>query len=149
MSASLHDALTVVIKVANHIKSNSLRDHLFRELYISEKFNSLNKQLQENNSDLISSKSAIAAFLRKLQLYKNNIRRRAFEQFPCLACINSDLQDDDLALNGEYLENIHEDMVIQVGDLLGMDILIWVSIPFEVNVAEIDISLQEPLNEIQ
>ena len=116
---------------------------------IFEKFNSLNKQLQENNSDLISSKSAIAAFLRKLQLYKNNIRRRAFEQFPCLACINSDLQDEDLALYGEYLENIHEDMQTRVGDLLGMDIPIWVSIPFEVNVAEIDISLQEPLNEIQ
>ncbi|KAK2723983.1 hypothetical protein QYM36_002352 [Artemia franciscana] len=29
MSASLHDALTVVIKVVNHSKSNSLRDHLF------------------------------------------------------------------------------------------------------------------------
>ncbi|KAK2706994.1 hypothetical protein QYM36_014874 [Artemia franciscana] len=106
-------------------------------------------QLQENNSDLISSKSAIAAFLRKLQLYKNNIRRRAFEQFPCLACVSSDLQDEDLALYGEYLENIHEDVQTRVGDLLGMDISIWVSIPFEVNVAEIDISLQEPLNEIQ
>ncbi|KAK2722274.1 hypothetical protein QYM36_002712 [Artemia franciscana] len=63
--------------------------------------------------------------------------------------IKSDLQDEDLALYGEYLENIHEDMQTRVGDQLGMDILIWVSIPFEVNVAEIDISLQEPLNEIQ
>ncbi|KAK2725100.1 hypothetical protein QYM36_001525 [Artemia franciscana] len=33
MSASLHDALTVVIKVVNHIKSDSLRDHPFREFY--------------------------------------------------------------------------------------------------------------------
>ena len=47
------------------------------------------------------------------------------------------------------MENIHEDMQTRVGDLLGMDIPIWVSIPFEVNVAEIDISLQELLNEIQ
>ncbi|KAK2704871.1 hypothetical protein QYM36_017048 [Artemia franciscana] len=94
-------------------------------------------------------KSAIAAFPRKLQLYKNNIRRRALEQFPYLACVNSDLQDEDLALYGEYLENIHEDIQTRVDDLLGMDILIWVSIPFEVNVAEIDISLQEPLNRIQ
>ena len=31
MGACLHDAFTVVIKVVNHIKSNSLRDHLFRE----------------------------------------------------------------------------------------------------------------------
>ena len=170
MSARLHDALTVVIKVVNHVKSNSLRGRLFLEFckqngeeferlvlhtevrwlskgnclkrfialwdsivsfladtqlgakllankcdvfYLSdifEKFNSLNKQLQGNDCDLISSKSAIAAFLRKLQLYKNNIRRRAFEQFPCLACVSSDLQDEDLALYGEYLENIHEDM---------------------------------------
>ena len=209
MSACLHDALTVVIKVVNHIKSNSLRDHLFREFckqngekfgrlvlhtkvrwlskgnclkrfialwgsivsfladtqlgakllankcdvfYLSdifEKFNSLNKQLQENNSDLIFSKSAIAAFLRKLQLYKNNIRRRAFEQFPCLACIDSDLQDEDLALYRKYLENIHEDMQTRFGDLFGMDIPTWVSIPFEVNVAEIELSFQEPLIELQ
>ena len=47
------------------------------------------------------------------------------------------------------MENTHEDVQTRVGDLLGMDISIWVSIPFEVNVAEIDISLQEPLNEIQ
>ena len=70
-------------------------------------------------------------------------------KFPCLACVNSDLQDEDLALYGEYLENMHEDMQTRVGDLLGRDIPIWVSIPFEVNVAKIDISLQEPLNEIQ
>ena len=31
MSARLHDALAVVIKVVNNIKSNSLRDRLFRE----------------------------------------------------------------------------------------------------------------------
>ncbi|KAK2727848.1 hypothetical protein QYM36_008359 [Artemia franciscana] len=116
---------------------------------IFENFNLLNKQLQENNSDLISSKSAITAYIRKLQLYKNNIRHCAFEQFPCLASINSDLQDEDLALYGEYLENIHEDMQTWVGNLLGMDILIWVSIPFEVNIAEIDISLQKSLNKIQ
>ncbi|KAK2706072.1 hypothetical protein QYM36_016182 [Artemia franciscana] len=94
-------------------------------------------------------KSAIAAFLRKLQLYKNNIRRRALEQFPCLACVTCDLLDEDLALYGEYLENIHDVMQTRVGDLLEMDIPIWVSIPFEVNVTEIDISLQEPLNKIQ
>ena len=34
-------------------------------------------------------------------------------------------------------------------DLLGMNIPIWVSIPFKVNVAEIELSLQEPLIELQ
>ncbi|KAK2712149.1 hypothetical protein QYM36_010996 [Artemia franciscana] len=37
----------------------------------------------------------------------------------------------------------------QFSDLLGMDISIWVSIPFEVNVAQIELSLQEPLIELQ
>ncbi|XP_076372972.1 zinc finger BED domain-containing protein 5-like [Tachypleus tridentatus] len=209
MSARLHDALTVVIQVVNHIKSNSLRDRLFHELCkqngeefeqlvlhtevrwlskgnclqhfialwdsivsflantklgeqllankcdvfflsdIFEKLNSLNKQLQEKDSDLITSKSAIAAFLRKLQLYKNNIRRRAFKQFPCLASVSSDLQGEDLALYGEYMENMHKDMQTRFSDLLMMVIPTWVSIPFEVKVADIDISLQEPLIELQ
>ena len=209
MSARLHDALTVVIQVVNHIKSNSLRDRLFHELCkqngeeferlvlhtevrwlskgnclqrfialwdsivsflantqlgeqllakkcdvfflsdIFEKLNSLNKQLQGKDSDLISSKSAIAAFLRKLQLYTNNIRRHAFEQFPCLASVSNDLQDDDLALYGEYMENMQKDMQTRFSDLLMMDIPTWVSIPFEANVADIDISLQESLIELQ
>ncbi|XP_076324343.1 SCAN domain-containing protein 3-like [Tachypleus tridentatus] len=162
VNARLHDALTVVIQVVNHIKSNSLRDRLFHELckqngeeferlvlHIFEELNSLNKQLQGKDSDLINSKSAVAAFLRKLKLYKNNIRRRAFEQFPCLASVGSDLQDEDLALYGEYMENMHEDMQTRFSDLLMMVIPTWVSIPFEVNVAEIDISLQEPLIELQ
>ena len=82
-------------------------------LYLSdifEKLNSLNKQLQGKDADLISSKGAIVALLRKLQLYKNNIRRRAFEQFPCLASISSDVSDEDLVLCSEYLENMQQDM---------------------------------------
>ncbi|KAK2705793.1 hypothetical protein QYM36_015969 [Artemia franciscana] len=58
-------------------------------------------------------------------------------------------KDEDLALYGEYLENIYEDMQTWVGDLLEMDIPIWVSIPFEVNVTEKELSLQEPLIELQ
>ncbi|XP_065565822.1 SCAN domain-containing protein 3-like [Artemia franciscana] len=111
------------------------------------KWSFIAEMLQGNDSDLISIK--IATLLRKLKLYKNNIRHRAFEQFPCLACVSSDLQDKDFALYGEYLENIHEDMQTRFSDLLGMDIPIWVSIPFEVNVAEINISLQESHIELQ
>ena len=32
LSGSLHDALHIVIEMVNHIKSNSLQDHPFREL---------------------------------------------------------------------------------------------------------------------
>ncbi|XP_068225571.1 SCAN domain-containing protein 3-like [Palaemon carinicauda] len=137
LSAHLHDALTVVIQVVNHIKSNSPETAFFMNY------------LQGKDSDLISSRSDIVAFLRKLQLYKNNIRRRTFEQFPCLASVSNYLKDDDLALYVEYMENMHKDMQIRFSDLLIMVIPTWVSIPFEVNVADIDISLQEPITELQ
>ena len=77
----------------------------FDTFYLSdifEKLNVLNKQFREKDSDLISCKCAVTAFLRKLQLYKNNIERRAFEQLPCLASISSDLHNDDLY----YIANI-------------------------------------------
>ncbi|XP_068220211.1 uncharacterized protein [Palaemon carinicauda] len=70
-------------------------------------------------------------------------------EFPCLASVSNDLQDEDLALYGEYMENMHKNMQIRFSDLLMMVIPTWVSIPFEVNVADIDISLQEPLIELQ
>ncbi|XP_068204554.1 SCAN domain-containing protein 3-like [Palaemon carinicauda] len=153
LSARLHDALIAVIQVVNHIKSNSLRDRLFHELckQNGEEFERivLHTELQGKDSDLISSRRAIVAFLRKLQLYKNNIRRRAFEQFTCLASVSSDLQDEDLALYGEYMENMHKDMQVRFSDLLMMVIPTWISIPFEVNAADINISLQEPLIELQ
>ncbi|XP_068234170.1 SCAN domain-containing protein 3-like [Palaemon carinicauda] len=153
LSARLHDALTVVIQVFNRIKSNSFRDRLFQELYKQngEEFERLvlHTELQGKDSDLISSRIAIVAFLRKLQLYKNDIRCRASEQFPCLASVSSDLQDEDLALYGEYMENMRKDMQIQFSDLLMMVIPTWVSIPFKVNVADKDISLQEHLIELQ
>lgn len=79
--------------------------------------------------------------MRKLQLHKNNIRRGAFEQFPCLASIHSDLHNDDLELYGDLLENLHEDMQTRFSDLVKMDIPIWVTIPFEVDVADVEISL--------
>ncbi|XP_068246534.1 SCAN domain-containing protein 3-like [Palaemon carinicauda] len=144
LNARLHYALTVVIQVVNHIKSNCLRDSIFHELCKRN-----GEELQGKDSDLISSRSAIDAFLRKLQLHKNYIRRRAFEQFPCLASVTSDLQDEDLALYGEYMENMYKDMQTRFSDLLMMVISTWVSIPFEVNVAYIDISLQESLIELQ
>ena len=209
LGGRLHDALDIVIKVVNYIKSNSLRDRLFHELcsqndekferlvmhtevrwlskgnclrcfitlwdsiasfldnsqlgekllaakldifYLSEifeKINLLNKQLQGQNSDFISCKSAITAFLKKLQTYKINIRRLAFKQFPFLASISSDVHDDDLALYGQHLQNLHEHMQTRFNELLTLNIPTWVISPFIVNAADVDVSLQETIIEMQ
>ena len=99
----------------------------FRTGFVTyQKLNSLNKQIQGKDSDLISSKSVIVAYPRKLQLYENNIRHRAFEQFHCLTSVSSELQNKDLAIYGEHLENMHEDMKTRFSDLLMMDIPTWV-----------------------
>ena len=71
------------------------------------------------------------------------------KKFPCLASISSDLHDDDLALYGGHLENLHDDIQAQFSGILTMNIPTWVRIPFEVYAADIDISLQETLTELQ
>ncbi|KAK2708054.1 hypothetical protein QYM36_015671, partial [Artemia franciscana] len=103
--------------------------------------------LQLDESTLRDNEAILLAYVR----FNNEEPKelRAFEQFPCLACVISDLQDEDLALYGQYLENIYEDIQTRFSDLLGMDIPIWVPIPFEVNVAKIELSLQESLIELQ
>ena len=62
-----------------------------------------------------------------------------------MALISGNLQDDDLEFYGEYLKNLHKDMQARFSDLLTTDIPTWVTIPFEVNAADVDISLQETL----
>ena len=55
--------------------------------YLTEmfsKFNEVNLQLRGNETSLIKAKSALSAFLSKLQLYSRNVGRGEFRQFLCL-----------------------------------------------------------------
>ena len=85
---------------------------------VFEKLNSLNKLLQGQNSNLISSKEATTAFLGKLKLYSLNIARHAFDQFPNLASISDELQEDDSGVYVQHLKKIQEDMEVRFKDLL-------------------------------
>ena len=58
-----------------------------------EKFNAMNLQLQGNMVTLVKCKT-VSSFIGKLKLYKQNIGRREFYQFPRLAEL--ELTDDDL-----------------------------------------------------
>ena len=49
----------------------------------------------------------------------------------------------------EHLKKSYEDMQVRLKDLLEMNIPVWVLIPFEVNVTDIVIELQEKLVELQ
>uniref|UniRef100_A0A5S6QI17 DUF4371 domain-containing protein n=1 Tax=Trichuris muris TaxID=70415 RepID=A0A5S6QI17_TRIMR len=64
---------------------------------IFQKLNLLNKALQGGkDSDLISSKSAVVSFVKKLELYLHNFGRPEFSQFPNLKAIAGILKDENL-----------------------------------------------------
>ena len=70
--------------------------------YLTEmfsKFNEVNLQRQGDETSLIKGKSALSAFLSKLQLYSRNLGRREFRQFPCLSNLEkkTGVKDDDVA----------------------------------------------------
>ena len=128
---------------------NGVKTHVVYLSDVFEKLNILNKQLQGCDSNLMSSKKAITAFMGKLKLYSANIARREFGQFCGLASISTDLTDDDCRIYVNHLKNIHDDMQTRFQDILTLNIPVWVHIPFEVNPADIEIELQEELVDLQ
>ena len=66
-----------------------------------------------------------------------------------MASISSDVHDDDLVLYGHHLQNLHEHMQTRFNDLLTLNIPTWVISPFTVNAADVDVSLQETIIEMQ
>ena len=105
------------------------------------------KSSEGKDTYMISSKNVIAGFQNKL--CKNNIRCNSFQQFSSLTYGSSELHNENLALYSEYFLNMHEDMLIQLSDLLMMDIPTWISIPSNINVANTDISSQESFIELK
>ena len=72
----------------------SIRKHDIAYLAdIFDKLNSLNLQLQGQNVNLIRTKSAVLSFINRLTLYKQNLCRREFYQFPYLQAV-PDVTDD-------------------------------------------------------
>ena len=72
------------------------------------------------------------------------------DQFPNLASIIiNELYEDDCGMYVDYLTRIQGHMQVRFKDLLEMNIPVWVLIPFEVNVADVVIELQEELVELQ
>ena len=72
-------------------KDDDLRENLLRYkhdiAYLTDlfsKFNEVNLQLQGDEVNLIKAKSVISAFAAKVSLYRQNLARRQFHQFPNL-----------------------------------------------------------------
>ena len=70
------------------------------------------------------------------------------DQFPNLVSIIDELQEDDCGVYDEHFKKIQEDMQVRLKDLLEINTPVWVLTPFEVNVADVVIELQEELVEL-
>uniref|UniRef100_A0A5S6QMF9 Uncharacterized protein n=1 Tax=Trichuris muris TaxID=70415 RepID=A0A5S6QMF9_TRIMR len=114
---------------------------------IFQKLNLLNKALQGKDSDLISSKSELLSFVKKLELYLHNLGRREFSQFPNLKAIAGILKDEDLLAYVSHLKQVSEDMKERFCYLLNLYIPSWILDPFEVPAVEAHPEIEEELME--
>ena len=115
---------------------------------IFDKLNSLNLQLQGQDVNLIKTKSVVVSFLSKLALYKQNICRREFYQFPSLQAV-PDITDGQLRAYASHLESMSENMQIRFKDLTQLIVPDWVMNPFYTDLQMVELEIQEQLAELQ
>ena len=110
--------------------------------------NSLNLQLQSQDINLTKTKSVVVSFISKLALYRQNICRREFYQFPSLQAA-PDITDAQLRVYASDIEMVKEDMQVQFNDLIQLIIsdLVMRSINTDLQIVELEI--QEQLAEVQ
>ena len=115
------------------------------------KFNEVNLQLQSDETSLIKAKSALSAFLSKLQLYSRNLGHRKICQFPCLSDLEKKIgvKDDDIAVYCADLAELHRDMSVRFNDLFSLEIPGWVIDPFTEPSTEVPTHLEEELVSLQ
>ena len=114
-------------------------------------FNEVNLQLQGDDTSLIKAKSALSAFLSKLQLYSRNLGCREFRQFPCLSDLEkkTGVKDDDIAMYCAHLAELHRDMSVRFNDLFSLEIPGWVIDPFTEPSTEVPTHLEGELVSLQ
>ena len=111
----------------------------------------MNLQLQGDETSLIKAKSALSAFLSKLQLSCRNLGRREFRQFPCLSDLEKKtwVKDNDIAVYCAHLAELHRDMSVRFNDLFSLEISSWVIDPFTEPSTEVPTHLKEELVSLQ
>ena len=118
--------------------------------YLSDifiKFNEVNLQLQGNLVDLIKVKSALLAFISKLELYKRNLGRHELFQFPSLAEFDKDgaVLDDDLQEYCSLLDQLHKNLTSRFQDIFSLEVPDWVIDPQHKSSLEVAGVLEEEL----
>ncbi|XP_029651250.1 uncharacterized protein LOC115224481 [Octopus sinensis] len=110
--------------------------------------NVLNLQLQRNNFTLIQAKSAIS-FISKIKLYKQNLGRKEFCQFPSMKSISHVFTEYDLRAYCAHLQQLSDDFQTRFKDLMELNIPDWVKKPSVCKPEEQNIDLQKDIVELQ
>ena len=130
-------------------KIKAIEQDTFYLTDIFEKLNKVNLQLQGAKTNLIQCKSVIMSFIDKLSLYKQNLSRREFSQFPTLKKKADSITDDTLLVYSEHLQSLHQDMLDGFGDLKELHIQPWILDPFSIDSSSVDIDIQEEFSDIK
>ncbi|XP_077284199.1 protein FAM200A-like [Arctopsyche grandis] len=121
--------------------------------YLSDIFGKINEnllKLQGSNISRIKAKGIILSFINKLKLFKNNLRRREFHQFPSLQQLKEDmLKDSDLETYCSHIDALIEDMIMRFKDLYELLIPDWIINPFLSDVESVSQNLKEQFIELQ
>ena len=144
------DTIVEFLEKANPQLIKDVQKAKFDVAYLSDiydKFNAMNLQLQGSVVTLIKCKTVICSFIGKLTLFKLNIGRREFYQFPRLAELA--VSDDDLLAYCDNLAELKMDMTKRFTDLLELEIPDWIIDPFCVHVETVSLSFQEELIDLQ
>ena len=134
-------------------KNEDLRSKLIQSksgiAYLTDlfrKFNESNLQLQGYELNLLKTKSVLSVFMTKLLVYKRNIGRGEFSQFPNLS--GTEKKDSDILSYCEHLDALHSDFNKRFDDILKMNIPDWILDPFLSANTEDSPQLQEELMEV-
>lgn len=147
----------IVESVSLQLKEFLIQSSVRRKIsYMADIFNRMNEnnlQLQGKNVTLIDSKRVISTLIQKLALYKRNLARRSYEQFPMLAeiiCVSGGQpNDEELMIFTDHLEKLIADMKIRFADLCNLVIPPWVISINSIDPTDFHEDIQEELIEAQ
>jgi hypothetical protein len=150
---NLFDSVITFLEQRDSALKNNLLHFKTDIAYITDlfaKFNQINLQLQGDDLNMLTTKSVISAFLKKLTLWKQNFGRHVFSQFPILAAVNqeTEISFEDAQLYCQHLVALENDFSGRFEDILSMEIPRWVVNPFQCSDGTDDIEIQEELAEL-
>jgi zinc finger BED domain-containing protein 5/7/8/9 len=131
------------------LQLKNVKIDIFYLASVYRKFNDLNLQLQGKKVTLIEVKKFISAFIDKLVLYRRNLLRKEYYQFPELTSLENEISTHHIERYSEHLLKVKADMESRFSDVIQLKIDPWMVDPFLDSDYNEEIDIQEELMELQ